>query len=74
MGTKHNLNEMRFAKDVVEDFPTILARLNQFEKDLAPFKKFMVAGYVLTAVHESKEMLNRQYAHYRGVLDKKGKE
>lgn len=72
--SKHNLQEYKFAKDVVDEFPTILAKLNRIEKELTEHKKFMVAGYVLHAIHESKEMLNRQYVHYKGVLEKKGKE
>lgn len=72
--SKHNLQEYRFALDVIKDFPIILNKLLQLEKDLKPYKKFMVAGYVLTAVQESKEMLARQLVHYKTVLDKKGEQ
>lgn len=72
--SKHNLQEFAFAKDVVKDFPVILAKLNQLEKELQEYDKFLCVGHVLDAVHDSKQMINRQYAHYRKVLAKKGEE
>lgn len=74
MGTRHNIVEYQFAKDVVKEFPRVKKVLDDTEKMLYNQRHFLCVQHVLDAIHESQEMINRQYVYYKTVLDRKGRE
>lgn len=74
MGSKHNLAEFQFAKDVVKNFPAVKETLDKTEKLLYSNRHYLAVQHVLDAISDSKEMINRQYSYYKKVLDAKGKE
>jgi hypothetical protein len=73
MATKHSLVEFHFAKEVVSKFPAIEKQLDKTFESLYPQREFLAVQHVLDSISESKEMLRRQYKHYKEVLEKKGK-
>ena len=74
MGSKHNLMEYAFAQDIVADYPIIKKQLDDTEKVLYKYSKYALVQHSLQSIHESQEMLVRQFAYYKDVLKKKGKE
>lgn len=74
MGTKHDLKEMKFAKDVVKDFPFLQIELAKTAEILYDYRKYMVAGHVLSAIEDSLVMIKRQLAHYKKVHENRGEE
>lgn len=72
--SKHNLVEFAFARDVVEDYPSIKKTLDNTYKDLYSKKHYMCVQHVLDSIQESQEMLLRQYSYYKAVYEKKGAE
>lgn len=72
MGTKHDLSEFAFAKEVVAKFPQIQRDLNELYKKIYPHQGFFAVAHVLDAINDSNEMLTKQYNYYKIVLDKKG--
>lgn len=73
MGTKHDLKEYYFAKECIRDFPFIQKELDKTYKMLYSKRQYLLVQHVLDAIADSREMLNRQYKHYKVVLEKKGK-
>jgi hypothetical protein len=73
MGSKHDLTEFHFAKEVVSKFPLIEKELDETFVILYKYREFLAVQHVLDSISESKEMIRRQYKHYREVLEKKGK-
>lgn len=74
MGTKHDLKEMKFAKDVMRDFPFIKAELDSLQKKLKDKRHYLCVAHVLAAIEDSQEMIVRQYGHYKMVYTKKGED
>lgn len=74
MGSKHNLGEYSFAKDVVKDFPKIQRELNELYLKLYKHQDYYAVANVLDAINQSNEVLTNQYKYYKMVLDRKGKE
>lgn len=74
MGTKHNLSEFSFAKEVVAEFPQIQRDMNTLYKKLQPYAGFLAVNMVLESIHNANENLTLQYNYYKVILDKRGSE
>lgn len=74
MGSKHDLTEYAYAVEVVRDFPLIEKKLDNLYKDLYKYRDYLCVSHVLDAVADSKEMVTRQYKHYKKVLETKGQD
>ena len=72
MGTKHDLIEYAFAKEVVEKFPLLIKELDKTLKLLYSCSSFAAAAHSIMALNESVEMMENQLRYYKFVLDKKG--
>lgn len=72
MGTKHDLSEFSFAKEVVAKFPEIQRDINELYKKLHPHAGFLAVHTVLESIHNANELLTMQYNYYKIVLEKKG--
>jgi hypothetical protein len=73
MGTKHDLKEYYFAKEVVKDFPDIKNLLDSVYKVLYAKNQYLCVQHVLDAISDSRELIDRQYKQYKIILDKKGR-
>lgn len=74
MTKKHDLKEYKFAKDVVEHFPSIKETLDNTYKVLYTHRKYTCVSHVLTAIEDSLIMLKRQHDYYSKVYKDKGQE
>lgn len=72
MGTKHDLTEYAFAREVVEKFPILIKELDKTIKLLYSVSSFACAQHSITALNESVEMATMQLNYYKIVLDRKG--
>ena len=72
--SKHDLKEYKFAVDVCREFPAIKKQLDETYKVLYCNRHFTCVSHVLSAIEDSKIMLERQLTYYQGVLKNKGKE
>lgn len=73
MGTRHDLAEYSFAKEIVKDFPKIQRDMNELYKRLQPYAGFLAVSMVLESIYNANNTLTTQFNYYKMVLDKKGK-
>lgn len=73
MGSKHDLREYYFAKEVVRDMPDIKNLLDKIYPVLYSKNQYLCVQHVLDAINDSRQLIDQQYKYYKEVLDKKGK-
>ena len=72
MGTKHNFEEFKFAKQVIADFPEILTKLEKFRRDIWPYRKYGAILVLLAALDEVMISIDKNHKYYDKVVVNKG--
>jgi hypothetical protein len=70
--TKHDLVEYRFAKQVVEDFPSLIKQINDGIKALRPHRKYASIDIVMDDMAICVEKLTNNLEYYSKIKSKLG--
>lgn len=74
MGDKHDLIKYSVAKDISKDYPEIQKILDEFEKRLYNYNKYLCVTHILRQLQDTRGHIRLEYNRHKKVLDKKGKE
>ena len=72
MGTKHDLTDYAFSKDVVKDFPVLIQELDKLALLLYKYEGYMAVDHLLSALQDSTGMMAKQLRDAKAIVNKKG--
>lgn len=70
----HHLAEYGFAKQVVEEIPTIMMELEKVQSSLDKYNHYKDVADVLWAINDAKVVLEIHYNVYKEIYDKKAQQ
>lgn len=72
-GGKYDLNEYKYAKQVLEDFPAIIHIIEKLIPALEDKSHYTGIYHLLQAAYDSHMTLAMQYDYYKKIYDQKGR-